>query len=306
LPVVIDGIVDQWPAFSKWKESFLREHFGHATVAFKLSPSNVHPVIGDDGELPSMKTQTSSLSAYLDQLSRTPTVFLDANVVCLASRRSPVNTELLRLLDDIVTPPFLSPARIDTIGLWLSGRGVRSRLHYDRNGRDNFNAQVAGQKDFVMVSPTQITNLYPFPILSSTYNFSRVDAAAPDLETYPRFSEVESYRGTLHAGDMLFIPAYWYHHFEHLHSFNLNVNFWADAGETKMTAAALRQEVIAGLTHAARAAGLDHDARWKEFVHHVERYCLTWSPDRPTPDELKEGAVPGQAKPDAARKLNDP
>jgi hypothetical protein len=57
----------------------------------------------------------------------------------------------------------------------------------------NFNAQLAGHKDFVLIPPSEFQKLYPFPVATPIYNFTRVNNYKPDLDSFP---EVMAYQGT--------------------------------------------------------------------------------------------------------------
>jgi lysine-specific demethylase 8 len=288
VPVVVSGLARTWTIQRKWTKAFLTEQLGAARVRYRRSPSNEHPAIGPNGELLRLGDEEGSLGDYLRLVAESPNVFLDANLVCLASRRGEVNRDLAPLMADVELPSFVDEADVDTVGLWLSGKGVRTRLHYDRNGRHNFNAQLSGHKDFVLVSPTEVHGLHPFPMSSPLYNFTRVNNFDPDLRAYPSFARVVGYRGSLHEGDLLFLPAFWYHSFTHEGELNLNINFWCDATEPRLTAVALRNELATILHAAMRATGSDDgDERWNELARELEHRCLAWSPRRATIDEAQ-------------------
>ena len=86
---------------------------------------------------------------------------------------------------------------------------------------DNLLVQVTGRKRVVLFSPREASNLY----LSG--DKSRVlDIDRPDLVAYPRFAEATRHECFLEAGDVLFIPALWFHNVVSL-DFSVAVNvFW--------------------------------------------------------------------------------
>ncbi len=61
---------------------------------------------------------------------------------------------------------------------------------------------------------------------------SPVDIAAPDLERFPRFSGARRMACVLRPGDVLFMPAFWWHEVQSypdpMERRNLAVNFWYD------------------------------------------------------------------------------
>ena len=60
---------------------------------------------------------------------------------------------------------------------------------------------------------------------------SPVDIEYPDLARFPRFSEARRVECELGAGDVLFMPAFWWHevrsHPDPLEMRNMAVNFWS-------------------------------------------------------------------------------
>jgi hypothetical protein len=44
-----------------------------------------------------------------------------------------------------------------------------------------------------------------------TTTYSQVDIEAPDLSQHPLFAEADSWEVLLNSGDMLFIPAFYWH-----------------------------------------------------------------------------------------------
>lgn len=110
-----------------------------------------------------------------------------------------------------------------TLNLWLGSGGHTSCLHYDP--MDGTLSQICGCKRVILYPPSQLYNLYPFSVwnhlryglkLRSVY--SQVYPDAPDLEAFPKFQQAEVHRQEtlLRPGDVLFIPAGWWHEVQSL------------------------------------------------------------------------------------------
>ena len=56
-------------------------------------------------------------------------------------------------------------------------------------------------------------------------NISKVDVSAPDLEAFPDFAAADFSDALLRPGEMLFIPAKYWHYVESLTP-AVSVNFW--------------------------------------------------------------------------------
>jgi hypothetical protein len=76
-----------------------------------------------------------------------------------------------------------------------------------------------------------------------------------DVEVTENLHDVEAYEAEVHQGDLLFIPAWWFHTFFHVGEFNTNVNFWYRPERPSHNAVAARQALI----DAAKRASVDSD-----------------------------------------------
>jgi Cupin-like domain len=287
-PFVLAGAAAEWPAVGKWTQQWLTAEFGEEVVPFRLAPGRAHPHFALSLDRTLSDVATAPLGDYITRAREDPTVFLDANLVRLASRRGNVHRGLTPLLADTRPLACLADAAaVDTVGLWISGCGVRSRLHYDRNGRHNVNVQVAGVKDFILVHPRHVAELEPLPMMSPVYNFCGIDTGDTDLFATLLGRGISWRAGTLTAGDVLFLPAFWYHAFEHRGELNINVNSWVDAPDVVLGPAALRNEVATLLQAAVRDVPAVSQAAedWHRFVERIEHHALAWTPTRAAIDD---------------------
>ncbi len=86
--------------------------------------------------------------------------------------------------------------------LLLGGKRTLSHLHQDFFSTHTWFAQVRGVKDFVLFPPSDAAYLYG----------GAVDPLAPDLERFPLFAQATGYRCQVGPGDVLCLPADWWHH----------------------------------------------------------------------------------------------
>lgn len=119
------------------------------------------------------------------------------------------------------------PATGATPRVWI-GNATRVATHYDAS--PNLAAVVAGRRRFTLFPPEQVANLYVGPLDRTLAGppASMVDPDEPDLERYPRFAEALRHAqvAELGPGDMLFIPAIWWHHVRAFDRINVLVNYW--------------------------------------------------------------------------------
>lgn len=89
-------------------------------------------------------------------------------------------------------------------GLFISGRGARTRLHRDPFLTEAVLCQFHGEKRVVFYAPQHANALMR--------DGAFVDPDAVDRTSFPRFDEVRpAYDDVLRPGEILFIPSGWFH-----------------------------------------------------------------------------------------------
>jgi lysine-specific demethylase 8/hypoxia-inducible factor 1-alpha inhibitor (HIF hydroxylase) len=107
---------------------------------------------------------------------------------------------------------------VGDLNLWVGPGGHVESLHYD--AVDGTLMQLHGAKKIVLFPPSQLYNLYPFPIfihlrhgLKLRSSFSQVYPENPDFQAFPKLKKAlrHKYEVILNQGEVLFIPAGWWH-----------------------------------------------------------------------------------------------
>ena len=109
-----------------------------------------------------------------------------------------------------------------TLNLWFGSKDTVSPLHYDPS--HNWFGQVYGSKTVTLFHPDDGPHLYA-RCYGPQSHISPVDVDSPDLARYPQFSMAEPYEVRMAPGQMLFIPAFWWHHVRST-SVSISVNQW--------------------------------------------------------------------------------
>jgi hypothetical protein len=209
LPFLIAGAVKRWPLCALTPEA-LRERYGHVPVRARVG-DYVATAFAPDRAMRDM-----SLREYLD-ISETP----------------PVDLPRLDL------PPYVGnlelrelnamchwPAWFDKMGpprFWLGPARTVTPLHCDYD--DNIFAQIWGTKRIFLAPPHHDEFLYTTeanPVLFG----SPFDPEAPDFDAFPLARRAAIVEVVVEPGDMLYVPAGWYHQVRAL-TFSLSSNRWA-------------------------------------------------------------------------------
>ncbi|MEO8700458.1 MAG: cupin-like domain-containing protein [Kofleriaceae bacterium] len=244
VPAIVVGGARAWPAVTRWTPAYLAERIGDAAVRWKLSASNVHPNFRAASLAEMFATEAGTFAELLAAITtgepaeRARRLFT-GDEKFLLRRRDGVTTidEALRpLLQDVILP--IPMDRLYTVWAWFSGPGVYTWLHYDNNACHNLNAQLVGSKRCVLYAPDELARMAPFVLGGDNpaYNCSSLDVEREPL--------AGGLTGQLDTGDLLFIPAWWFHSFTHAGDFNANVNVWWKPETPRWNAVAARQALV--------------------------------------------------------------
>lgn len=122
------------------------------------------------------------------------------------------NTSSFKNIETLGLKPF------SDFNIWVGPGGHVESLHYD--AVDGTLMQLHGAKKLVLFPPSQMHNLYPFPLyihlcqgLKVRSWFSQVYPEQPDLNLFPKFKEAlqHKYEVILQQGEVIYIPAGWWH-----------------------------------------------------------------------------------------------
>lgn len=204
LPFLIDGVVGRWPLCSLTVQD-LRERYGDVPVRAR---------VGDyisTAFAPDRVMQDMSMRTYLD-LSLAGQEGLPPYVG---------NLELRELNSMCHWPGYFS--KMGPPRFWLGPERTMTPLHCDYD--DNVFAQIWGIKRIFLAPPHHDEFLYPREANAILFG-SPFNPEVPDYERYPLALQAAMVEVIVHPGDMLYVPAGWYHQV-HALTFSLSSNRWA-------------------------------------------------------------------------------
>jgi hypothetical protein len=132
------------------------------------------------------------------------------------------------LAEDFRLPVEIFPKdRLFSSVLRISSPDCQLWTHYDVV--DNLLCHIKGRKEVVLFPPTEVGNLYVETSSSNVINWNSPE----ELEMYPKFKNCKGISSILEEGDILFIPALWFHNVKSLKSENcratISLNlFWKE------------------------------------------------------------------------------
>ena len=229
-PVLIEGLVNTWPAADKWTAEFFYQNWADRDVPIAM----LH-----DGNYAKAELINMPLGEYLQRIGATNPAdttgssFSDANVSD-ASHESKNRYYLAQvsleqnfpeLLEDISIPEFFRSETAGSTFLYAGGTPF-SQLHYHPFGSATLSV-LSGAKRVRLFAPDQGRYLYPHSMLSGKPHFSLTHHKDPDPEEFPEFSKAKFIEITVMPGEMLFFPMYYWHSIENI-GFSISATtFWS-------------------------------------------------------------------------------
>ena len=204
LPFLITGMVEKWPLTALTPQA-LRERFSHLQVRARVG-DYINTAFAPDRAM-----QDMSMLEYLE--------LVDAGTHDLPPYLG--NLELRELNSLCHWPAYF--AKMGPPRFWVGPAGTVTPLHCDYD--DNIFAQVWGSKRIFLAPPHHDQYLYPREANAVLFG-SPFDPEAPDFDRFPLARQATLIECIVHPGDMLFVPAGWYHQVRAL-MFSLSCNRWA-------------------------------------------------------------------------------
>lgn len=206
LPFLVSGLVQRWPLSSLTPQT-LREQFSHLQVRARVG-DYINTAFAPDRAMADM-----SMLEYLE--------LVEAGTHDLPPYLG--NLELRELNSLCHWPTYfdkMGPPRF-----WIGPAGTVTPLHCDYD--DNIFAQIWGSKRIFLSPPHHDEFLYPNQANAILFG-SPFDPEAPDFDKFPLARQATMIEVIVNPGDMLYVPAGWYHQVRAL-TFSLSSNRWARA-----------------------------------------------------------------------------
>lgn len=222
VPFLLDGVPMIEGVKEKWTDEYLGKKFGGLPRKVTTSNTN-HFMYFNKGKAEKYK-RTSSYKAPTGMKDMT---FREWLVKAKEAEHRPAETPHFymqlgdkgpnRFISDDL-PQFLPPKNffiIDPrgnrgINCRFGARSIIAEAHYD--GGRNFVAMLRGSKRYVLLPPHECPNLYLYPKSHPEGRHAEADWSRLNLTNYPKMANAMATEVILKAGQVLYIPSYWFHY----------------------------------------------------------------------------------------------
>ncbi|KAM0286010.1 hypothetical protein ACHAQH_001200 [Verticillium albo-atrum] len=270
-PFVFRNAVTSWEAYKRWDKDFLIGTLEGQSVNVAVTPhGNADaPTPLPDGRLSLSKPHEEPqefatflktiISQTAEDLTSSETAAVSTEVLYAQTQNSNLHTEYAPLFHLDHLPRSLPFARIaldqpqpDALNLWIGNARATTALHKDNY--ENLYVQLRGRKRFALLPPHCHPCVNEQPLRSATYCRSGPDGALvlehdgddaedvpfatwdpdhPDENATPYSHLARPMIVVLEPGDMLYLPAMWYHKVSQFctpedEGFVLAINYWYD------------------------------------------------------------------------------
>jgi jumonji domain-containing protein 7 len=215
-PVVLTGIAEHWPAVKEWSPDALGAKLPDARVRYverEMVPEGA-PAPSVRAAAATRRRDECSLSEFVARMDAGDGFARYVIVSPLVQQQPSLQRDLASLAEYQFAPWV--PARVRRLLdkgplFWMGPADLSSPLHLDIE--HNLFVQIHGRKDWLLLPPDEGPNVY-FPWREhppELLHWSPVDPDRPDLARFPRYAKARPLRVTLHPGEILFVPAGWWH-----------------------------------------------------------------------------------------------
>lgn len=260
-PLVIRNAVAGWPAVKKWSTAYFKQTLGNKIVDVTVTPNGYADGLAIRHEdkkeyfvLP--LEEQCTMGTFLQSLDNPmgPVYYIQKQnsnfAVDFPELQSDIDCSVLEFAEKCFnkTP--------DAVNFWMGDKRAITSMHKDPY--ENLYCVINGYKDFILLPPHCLpwiprklypTGVYKRNLITNTYyidplnsgnasdnngdsnpmltEWISIDPLSPDLYNYPQYSKLRPIKVRVNAGDMLYLPNYWYHHVRQSHKC-IAVNFWYD------------------------------------------------------------------------------
>ncbi|KAI8368725.1 JMJD7-PLA2G4B protein-like protein [Blakeslea trispora] len=250
-PAIIKGAFDHWTARTQWTNDYLRSKMGDTIVTVATTPNGYADAVTQDPisqkEYFVMPYEAHMpFNAFIDIMEE-KTMTTNAHYISL--QNGSLSVEYSALEQDVDPEiDWCSQAlgkSPDAVNFWFGDQKSITSLHKDPY--ENCYCVIRGKKTFILYPPSEYycmhESIYPNAVyaphpttdqlelkpIESKTPWIPVNPLDPDLTRFPRFCHARPITVTVDEGDMLYLPALWFHQvLQEGDTGVIAINYWYD------------------------------------------------------------------------------
>lgn len=214
-PVILTGLTDRWRAVGLWTPEYFKAMIPNLGIRYECWDRSAGAAEEVFDYIAQRTFRRARMADFVDLLDR-PSGHLVYSTNFPIFDSAPGLARDVEPLDEYMAIPRSYPGFLRRICqvepyLWTGPAGAVSLLHFDRV--HNLHVQIYGRKKWLILSPGHFDRTYwPCDALGpDMLQFSPVNAERPDLVRFPRFAAASPIEVILEPGEVLFLPAAWWH-----------------------------------------------------------------------------------------------
>jgi hypothetical protein len=200
IPVVIEHLIDDWPAYKKWDLQYMKKVMGDRVVPLY----DDRPVDYNDGF--NEPHAEMKMSEYIDLLEKEPTryrIFL-YNIL----------KEVPELQKDFKYPDIGLRLMKSLPMLFFGGTDSYTFMHHDIDLANILHFHFYGKKECILYPYEEKKHLYKVP--HSLITHESIDFLNPDFQKWPALKQAKGCIAQLEHGNTLYIPEGYWHYFHYI------------------------------------------------------------------------------------------
>ncbi|MFL1894652.1 cupin-like domain-containing protein [Aquimarina sp. 2-A2] len=199
-PVVIEKLIEDWPAYKKWNLAYIAKIAGDKTV-----PLYDDRPISSELKFNEPHAQMK-MRDYIELLKEKPTNY---------------RIFLYNLLKE--TPPLQEDYSYPKVGLkflkkfpflFFGGQGSKVFMHYDIDYANILHFHFHGEKQCILFPPSETKYLYKVP--HALISHQEIDYTDPDFDRWPALKHAKGFVTNLKHGETLYMPEGYWHQMTYL------------------------------------------------------------------------------------------
>jgi jumonji domain-containing protein 7 len=257
-PCLVKGAADDWPCLHKWDNDYLISRLGNQQISVAYTPNGRADAVTEiKGKrwFCEPETRSCKIDEFIKQLAQARAGDCRAGIpyIQLQNNSLRLKSEFSALEEDVGHLPWANSClgEPEAVNVWVGSELSSTSYHCDNY--ENMYLVVSGEKHFTLLPPHEgrhrlheedvpsarfkrnsNTSEYDVEADGNTISWSALDLEEPDKQRFPRYfddSWPAPLKCTVKKGDILYLPALWYHWVGQSCDSQgrcLAVNFWHD------------------------------------------------------------------------------